>query len=397
MNRVSKSIMGALTLLLVWGCQEQKEAKDQWFYDAMKISVEQVKLAANHFKPGENPRSIESDGSVRLAGPKDWTCGFFPGTIWYAYEASQDIELKQKAAQFTESLDEVKNYTHTHDLGFMLYCSYGNGFRLTQNPSYKEVIMQGSKSLCSRFNSKVGAIRSWDFGEWQYPVIVDNMMNLEMLMWASNNGGDASFKEISISHANKTMANHFRDDYSSYHVLSYDTLTGKVISKGTYQGYSDDSAWARGQGWGLYGYTYMYGQTKDTKYLEQARHIAKFIMTHPRMPKDKVAYWDFDAPNIPEAPRDASAAAVIATALLDLSQVVDNGDEYFNYAEDILKSLSTEKYLAKPGTNKLFVLKHSVGALPKDSEIDVPINYADYYYLEAMIKYAHLKNMPLKK
>lgn len=397
MNRVFKSLVAVSALLLTWGCQTKKEDNNAWFYRALDKSVAQVKLAANQYQPGANPRSIEPDGSVRIAGIKDWTCGFFPGTVWYAYEISKDKELESKAEKLTEALEPIKNFTHTHDLGFMLYCSFGNGYRLTKNEKYKEVILKGCESLSSRFNPNVGAIRSWDFGPWQYPVIVDNMMNLEMLMWASNNGGDKKFRDICVSHANKTINNHFREDYSSYHVVSYDTITGKMISQGTYQGYADESAWSRGQGWGLYGYTYMYSQTKDPKYLEQAKHIAKFIMSHPRTPKDKVPYWDYDAPNIPDAPRDASAAGVIASALLDLSQLVEDGQNYFDYAEVLLKSLSTEQYLAEPGTNALFVLKHSVGALPKSSEIDVPLNYADYYYLDAMVKYAKLKNMPLKK
>ena len=364
--------------------------KTNWLKKAVDTSAAQLKLAAENNTPGLNPRSINPDGSVRYAKPRDWTCGFFPGNLWYMYELTGDNTFKKEAARYTEALDSVQYFTHTHDLGFMLYCSYGNGLRLTGKKAYEKVMQRGAKSLSTRFNETVGCIRSWDFGHWQFPVIVDNMMNLEFMFWASESTGKDKYRKIAIAHANTTLENHFREDYSSYHVVSYDTITGKALEHQTHQGYNDASAWARGQGWGLYGYTLMYRETKDQRYLDQAKHIAAFIMNHPRLPEDKVPYWDFDDPKIPDAPRDASAGALIASALFELSTYVPDGDNYFKFAKTIIKNLSTPKYLAEVGTNENFILKHSTGNLPNNSEIDTPINYGDYYYLEALKRYKDL-------
>jgi rhamnogalacturonyl hydrolase YesR len=380
-----------VVVLIQLSCINALANKNDWYSTAIKVSEAQLKLAAKHYTPGQNPRSISPNGLIRYAHPRDWTCGFFPGSLWLMYELSGDKYFKKQAAKFTEALDTVQYFTHTHDLGFMLFCSYGNAYRLTKKKKYKNVLHTGANSLISRFNKNVGCIRSWDFGSWQFPVIVDNMMNLEFLLWTSASTKNSKYHKIAISHANKTLENHFRKDNSSYHVVNYDTITGKAIDFQTHQGYSDSSAWARGQAWGLYGYTSMYKETLDQNYLNQALKIADFIMKHPRMPKDKIPYWDFDAPNIPHAPRDASAAAVIASALLELSTLTKAGEVYFNYAEDILKNLSTDKYLAKAGSNAYFLLKHCTGNLPNNSEIDTTLNYADYYYLEALKRYGTIK------
>ncbi len=376
-----------IIMVSILSCTNQET---KWYDNAVNIAESQMLNAAKTYTPEHNPRSIKPDGTIRLTHVRDWTCGFFPGSLWYMYELTGNKALKTEARHYTNALDSVQHFTYTHDLGFMLYCSYGNAFRITGDDTDKKVLLNGAESLATRFNPEVGCIRSWDFGEWQFPVIVDNMMNLEFMCWASKTSGNPIFKEIAISHANKTMGNHFRNNYSSYHVVSYDTITGKAIQKGTHQGYSDESSWARGQAWGIYGYTMMYRETKDKKYLEMAEKIAGFIMNLKNMPKDKIPYWDYDAPNIPDAPRDASAAAVTASALLELSTYVTDGTTYFTYAEDILKSLSSPDYLANPGSNGFFILKHSVGALPNNSEVDTPINYADYYYLEALLRYKKL-------
>ncbi|SHF97229.1 Glycosyl Hydrolase Family 88 [Mariniphaga anaerophila] len=379
-----------LFAFFIISCQQTDE---NWFDNASKTVDRQLSLASEHYTPENNPRSIYPDGTVRLCHLKDWTVGFFPGSLWYAYELTGNASLKEQAVKYTEVLDSIKYWTHTHDLGFMLYCSYGNAYRLTKNESYKNVLKTGARSLISRYNSNVQSIRSWDFGEWQFPVIVDNMMNLEYLMWTAEATHDKVYSEIAVNHANTTLANHFRDDFSSYHVVSYDTLSGKPIEKGTHQGYSDESSWARGQAWGLYGYTMMYRFTKDPAYLQMAENIAKLIMSLETMPDDKIPYWDYNAPDIPNAPRDASAAAITASALLELSEFTKNGQPYFDYAESVLMSLSSPEYLANPGENEFFLLKHSVGALPNNSEIDTPINYADYYYIESLLRYKNLKKI----
>ncbi len=334
------------------------------------------------------PRTTRDDGNIHLVGPFDWTSGFFPGSLWYLYEYTQDEKWKNAAQEYTEMLSENQFNDRTHDTGFMMYCSYGNGYRLTKNDEYRDILIQTAKTLCTRFNPKIGCIKSWDWNKkrWQYPVIIDNMMNLELLMWAFKETGDSTFRNIAVAHANTTMKNHFRDDMSTWHVVDYDTLTGEPRIKQTWQGLSDSSAWSRGQSWGLYGYTMMYRETDHTPYLELAEKIANFILTNDNMPEDLVPYWDYDVKSKDE-PRDASAAAIMASALFELSQFSsDYSKKYLQSANKIIRSLSSEKYLANPGENKNFILKHSVGNKPGDSEIDVPLNYADYYFLEALMR-----------
>lgn len=341
--------------------------------------------------PDVLPKTILPDGTLETAVPTWWTSGFMPGVLWNLYEYSGDKAYYEMADRFTRRVESVKDYTGDHDIGFMLYCSYGNGYRLSPSDYYRETMLQGSKSLISRYDSLVGLIRSWDFGPWKYPVIIDNMMNLELLYWASKTSGDPIYKEIATSHADKTMRNHFRPDYSSYHVISYNQ-DGTVEKKNTAQGYAHESAWARGQAWGLYGYTVCYRETNDKKYLDQASHIADFLLHHSRLPEDKIPYWDFDAPDIPNALRDASAAAIMASALIELSQYVSEvrSKEYLAVAEKQLLTLTSDEYLAEEGTNYHFLLKHGVGHIPEQKELDVPLTYADYYYVEALMRYKKL-------
>lgn len=377
----------------------QQDPPSEWLKKTRSVIAYQLNKAANTYKPDQPPRSVNSNGSVKTIPYKDWTSGFFSGSLWYAYELTGDPKLAEEARRFTLALDSVRYITTTHDLGFMLYCSYGNAYRITGDKSYLPALSEGAQHLFARFNPKVGAIRSWNSPTWSYPVIIDNMMNLEYLYWAAGQFNEPSYAIAANTHAFTTMKNHYRKDYSSFHVVDYDPLTGKVLRKVTHQGLTDESAWARGQAWGLYGYTMCYTNTKNQKFLKQAEHIAAFIMNHPRMPKDKIPVWDFDVHNALDvserAPRDASAAAIIASALLDLSTQVADGKKYVDYAEDILKSLSSDAYLAKPGENHFFILKHSVGAMLYNSEIDTPINYADYYYLEALKKYISIKKINL--
>lgn len=349
--------------------------------------------------PGLLPHSILPDGSLHRVSPSSWVSGFFPGSLWYIYEYTGNVTVRKNAEKFTTYLKTQKNNNKTHDIGFMLYCSYGNKWRLCgKDKETEDVLLSGAKALSSRFNVQVGCTQSWDTGKcgWSFPVIIDNMMNLELLMWAYKTSGDPVFKNIAVRHADTTLKNHFRKDNSSYHVVSYNPKTGAVEKKETHQGYSNESAWARGQAWGLYGYTMMYRETGNKSYLEMARKIASFIIRHKNLPKDKIPYWDFDAPNIPYAYRDVSAGAIICSALIELSDYVksDEADEYLAVAEMQLRALASPAYTAKPGTNKFFILKHSVGYLPGNREIDVPLSYADYYYLEAMLRF---KDRVLKK
>jgi len=271
-------------------------------------------------------------------------------------------------------------------MGFKMCSSYGNGYQITHDPSYRTILLESARTLISRYNPVVGCIRSWDHHRnvWEYPVIIDNMMNLELLFLAFRETGDSLYYRIAVSHADRTMHNHFREDYSSWHVINYDTLTGKVISRETHQGYSDSSCWSRGEAWGLYGFTMCYRYTKERRYLAQAEHIAAYILRH--LPEDMVPYWDYDAPRTPEEPRDASAAAITSSALYELSIYGgDNAAYYREKAEDILRSLS-DKYMLPDTATNCFILDHSTGNYPAHSEVDVPIIYADYYFLESLIR-----------
>jgi hypothetical protein len=347
-------------------------------------------LPADSEKP--LPRTFEH-GKLTMIPSRDWTSGFFPGSLWYLYEATGEAKWRAAAEKFTAFVAPEQHNTRTHDVGFMLSCSFGNGLRLTGNDSYKEILLNGARSLATRFNPTVGCLLSWNPRHgWEFPVIVDNMMNLELLLWAAQAAPDPRFRDIARKHADTTLQNHFRADGSSYHVVDYDPKDGHVKSKVTHQGYANDSAWARGQAWGLYGYTVMYRETREPRYLAQAQRIAAFILNHPRLPADKVPYWDFDAPDIPAAPRDASAAAIICSALLELRGYVDApaATLYTSLATAQLRSLASPTYLAVPGTNGGFILKHSTGHKPRDSEVDVPLNYADYYFLEALLRARNL-------
>lgn len=345
-----------------------------------------------------NPRTVYN-GKIEYIPIDDWTSGFFPGSLWYMYDLTKDKKWIDYGVKHTENLDSVKYLKWHHDIGFMINCSYGNAYRVTQNPAYKEVIMEAARSLITRYRPAAGVLQSWDEDRgwqatrgWMCPVIIDNMMNLELLFEATKLSGDSTFHKIAVHHADTTLKYHFRDDYSTYHVIDYDKIKGGVRKKNTAQGYADESAWARGQAWALYGFAICYRETKDQRYLDQCRNIYHFLFNHKNMPQDLVPYWDFDAPNIPHEPRDASAASVIASALYELS-TFDNSQEYKKTADKIMESLSGDAYLALIGTNGNFVLMHSVGSIPHDSEIDVPLNYADYYFLEALTRKIELEKV----
>lgn len=357
--------------------------------DEFKFAVEQYKILSRNIITGETPQSFANGKSINR-GIQWWCSGFYSGSLWYLYEQTKDESIKLEAEEALKIIRPNQTYTGNHDLGFMMYCSFGNAYRLTGKLEYKTVIQRSAESLATRYRPKLKSIQSWNKNKyWECPVIIDNMMNLEMLNWASENGGDPMFKEIAITHSNTTLKNHFRSDFSSYHVIDYNPETGAIKRKATWQGAADCSAWSRGQGWALYGYTMMYRFTKDRAYLKQAKGIAWFILNHPNLPADKIPFWDFDAPLIPFAKRDASAGALIASALLELGQYTSGNDKsvFKSAAETMIYSLASPTYRAKLGENGGFLLKHSTGAYPLNSEIDVPLVYADYYYLEALLRY----------
>ncbi|MBD2752494.1 glycoside hydrolase family 88 protein [Spirosoma validum] len=343
------------------------------------------------------PRNIlKNKATWNYVGYKDWTSGFWPGTLWYIYEHTKDPKWKAKADTFTRELTPLAyQKAIDHDLGFQMYCSFGNGLRLTGNLEYKKILLATADTLATLFNPKVGTILSWPRSvpnmEWpQHNTIMDNMINLELLFWASKNGGSKRLYDIAVSHATTTMKNHFRPDYTSYHVVVYDRETGKKIKGVTHQGYADNSMWARGQSWAIYGYTMTYRETKDPKFLDFAQKVSDVYLE--RLPKDLIPYWDFSAPDIPNAPRDASAAAVTASALLELSTLLKDKTKaslYRTKAEQMLETLSSDRYQSR-NVNSAFLL-HSTGHKPNNSEIDASINYADYYYIEALLRLKKVK------
>ncbi|MEC3907171.1 glycoside hydrolase family 88 protein [Tamlana sp. 2201CG12-4] len=397
--KIIKSIIILLIIVSLQSCFSQKAGlsfpEQQLNHAELQLSL----LLEEAIKADKIPRTIEEDGDdiQYIRNGFDWTEGFFPGTCWYLYETTNNEKWKKAAEKFQAKFESHKLYTKFHDLGFVFNCSYGNGLRLTKNTHFKEVLITAADSLMTRFNPVVGCILSWNVDAgwqakrgWKFPVIIDNMMNLELLFKASDLTGDDKYKNVAITHANTTMKNHFRKDNSSFHVVDYDPETGEVRSKQTAQGHANGSAWARGQAWGVYGFTMCYRYTKDKRYLEQAIKIADFIEDYKGMPEDEIPYWDYNAPGIPNAPRDASAAAITVSALLELNNYTNN--EFEKETQRILNSLASEKYTAKLGENENFVLMHSVGSIPHNNEIDVPLNYADYYYLEALLRYKKNKS-----
>lgn len=388
---MKKVVVSVCSILCFLALQAQQVRLTRSFIDKqLQSAIVQYKYLINKLPADQFPRSYDSSTNKLITSNSSWWCsGFYPGILIYLNEYSPDETLKQEAVKKLQLLEKEQYNTGTHDLGFMMYCSFGKAYQFWKDEKYKTILLNSARSLASRFNTTTGVIRSWNFGKWKYPVIIDNMMNLELLTWATDHSTDPSLRQIAITHSNTTIQHHFRTDYSCYHLTDYDPQTGAVLEKETVQGAADSSSWARGQGWALYGYTMMYRETGVKQYLQQARHIAQFILQHPNLPSDKIPYWDFDAPGIPDALRDASSASVMASALIELSRYVSKKEKkkYRIVAGQMLRSLASSHYTAKQGENGGFILKHSVGNLPADSEIDMPLTYADYYYVEALLRY----------
>jgi len=354
-------------------------AKNQYLYMMKQVPKDSL------------PQSYDKATNKLISKEINWWCtGFYPGSLLYIFEQTQDEVIKAEALRALKVIEPNQTYTGNHDLGFMMYCSYGNAYRLFKEEKYKQIIFRSAESLATRYRPNMKSIQSWNKNQYfNCPVIIDNMMNLEMMNWVSQHGGDPKYQAIAVTHTNTTIKNHYRSDYSSYHVVDYDQETGKVLKKVTHQGAANTSAWSRGQAWGLYGFVVMYRDTKNIEYLNFAKNIARFILHHPNLPADKVPYWDFDAGFQPLAKRDASAAAITASALMELGQFTTGKEknEFIDAGVTMIESLSSETYLSKPGENGGFLIKHCVGALPMNSEIDVPLIYADYYLLEALKRY----------
>lgn len=386
-----------ITSLLCLACQKQ-ESMQELTARVFERAAAQMELMDKNLdsaavsNPGVAiyPRSINKEGALWTSNYKWWCSGFYPGSMWYVYEYTGDEKIKELALKYQAGLEPLRFRKDDHDIGFQLMCSYGNCLRLTEDQTCVPVLIDGANSLASRFDPEVGCTRSWSFGKWSFPVIVDNMMNMELLLKAAELGGSDSLKNVALAHARTTMKNHFRDDKSCFHLVDYNPETGEVAGKQTVQGLADDSAWARGQAWGLYGFTMVYRFCKEQDILDHAIAIAEYLL--PRLPEDGVPFWDYDSAEIPNDVRDASAAAIMASGLIELSQYVDaeKAERYLATAEKMIRTLASEEYLCAEGEDYGFLLKHSTGNKNTDSEVDVPLTYADYYFLEALIRWSRL-------
>ncbi|MDR0895761.1 MAG: glycoside hydrolase family 88 protein [Prevotellaceae bacterium] len=383
-------------MLLLLSCTDgRQQVHVRFLNENVAFAASQVRRAlATTDSTGKvlNPVTLNDDGTVYYCGYSDWRSGFFPGSLWYLYELTDDTLFLTQARRYTQSIEKAKDLTWHHDVGFMVGCSFGNGWRLTGDTTYSAVIVQAARSLATRFRPAAGTIQSWDVTRgwqlqrgWQCPVIVDNLMNLELLFEATRLSGDSAFYRIAVSHADRTLKEQFRPDGSCYHVVDYDPVTGEVRSKQTAQGYSDESVWSRGQAWAIYGYTVCYRETGNRAYLDQAIRTFEFMKNHPAMPADLIPYWDMSAPRIPHELRDVSTAACMASALYELCTLhIPQAEAYRAYADRIMASLASPAYRAVADSNGNFLLMHSVGSIPHGGEVDKPLNYADYYFIEAL-------------
>lgn len=358
---------------------------------ALDFATEQALFMARFLKDkdGQLPRCTKN-GVLETLGYNWWCSGFYPGLLWMLSENKPDNkELREYAELYTKRVEGARNITNNHDVGFMLNNSFGKAYRITGDEKWFEPVRDGARHLADRFMPAAGVTRSWEPNKkWKNPVIIDNMMNMEILEDVGKKDGIQQYIDIANTHAHTTMKNHYRPNYSTWHVLDYDSNTGEILHRNTAQGYSDDSDWARGQMWGLYGYTMMYRETKNKDYLKHAQKIANYLITRSNWPEDKIPYWDFDCPDIPNTVRDASSAAIMASALIELSTFdkKNNAKRWLDFATEQLTSLSSPAYTAKYGENGGFILMHSTGSLPAKSEVDVPLTYADYYYVEALLR-----------
>lgn len=333
------------------------------------------------------PRSIDKDfKKMRTSDTPTWTSGFFAGNLWYIYQLTKDKKYKEKALEWTKIIEPEKLNGNHHDIGFKIYNSFGHAYKQSNNLDYKDIILTSAKTLTSRYNDTIKAIQSWDAkkGQWDYPVIIDNMMNIELLFEATILSKDSLYHNIAVKHTNTTLKNHFRPDHSTYHVVDYNP-DGSVKAKKTHQGYSDESVWARGQAWAIYGFTMAYRYTKDNAYLTRAEQTAQFYLNHQKLPEDGIPFWDFDDPEIPEAPKDVSAATIVASAFYELYNYTGRL-QYVKYADKVLANLMKPEYLLNPTVKAPFILNRSTGNFNKKSEMDCPIVYADYYFLEALYR-----------
>lgn len=399
--RVNNIIAGLVLSVFLYSCTSKVSNNTLDVERELNYCNKQIQKTLNHI--GDTtmiPRNVltgQTHWNLVPVRIDEWTIGFWPGILWYNYENTKDENILSSAKHYTEILEPLSLLpAYDHDLGFQLFCSYGNGYRLTGDERYKQIILNAADTLATLFNPKAGTILSWprevEPNNWPHNTIMDNMLNLEMLYWAAANGENKELYDIATKHAETTMKYQFREDGGNYHVVVYDTIDGHFIKGITHQGYADETMWARGQAWAIYGYTMVYRETKDKKFLRFAEKVSDIYLK--RLPEDFVPYWDFDAPIISDELKDASAAAITASALIELAQLEDThakAKEYQDAALHMLVSLSSAEYQSRE-INSAFLLR-SVGHKPKGSEVNSSINYADYYYIEALTRLKNMKSL----
>ena len=353
-------------------------------------AASKYRRASRSYDPARGyPRSTQPDGRWMTVPVSDWTSGFFPGTLWYLHEYTLDPALREQAERFTAPIAGVMRGSTDHDLGFQFFTSFGHAYRVTRDERFHAPLLDAARLLAGRYDARVGAIKAWDRSEWKFPVLVETTMNLELLLWSASHGGDSAWTAIARRVGEQTLAKQIRPDGSTFQLADYDPQTGALLRLGTRQGLADSSTWARGQAWGLYGFTMLHRETRDPRFLAAAQRLAGYVIA--RLPDDGIPCWDFQAAGCPgRAQRDASAAAIMASALLELSTFVrgEEAERYRDVAERMLGSLTSSAYLAPNESDAL--LLHSVGDRPHDTEVDVGIVYADYYFVEALLRYLQL-------
>ena len=368
----------------------------QYCHKQVKRALTELQQKDGSYDYTMEPRNIlkgdkQKGWNCRKATAEEWCDGFWPGILWMDYRNTKDEAVRKAAEGYTESLKGIAyRPCYDHDIGFLMFCSYGKGYEVNHSQEYKNVILASADSLATLFNPIVGTILSWPREvkprNWPHNTIMDNMMNLDMMFWTAKNGGNKLLYDLAVTHAKTTMQNHFRPDGSCYHVAVYDTINGNLIKGVTHQGYADNSMWARGQSWAIYGYTMVYRYTHNKMFLDFAQKVTDiYIKRLKETSDDLIPLWDMDDPRgVKGAPRDVSASCVVADALLELQQYVggEKGEEYKQFAIQSLAQLSTDKY--QSGKKNVAFLMHSTGHHPAGSEIDASIIYADYYYLEAL-------------
>lgn len=393
-QRFNRSLCIVFLCISLFSCNENKDLKrelDQNSIDTL-LSNQYNKILKYEVDSSAFPRSYSHKESLIKEVPsKDWTSGFFAGNLWQLYRLTGNTQFKDKAEQWTAYIAKERLNSTTHDMGFKVFNSFGNGLKAGKNNEYDSIIVESASTLSTRFNKNIGSIRSWDFNRdiWQFPVIIDNMMNLELLFEATKITGDSSYYELANIHAKTTLKNHFRTDNSCYHVVDYDTITYEPRMKVTHQGISNESSWARGQAWAIYGFTMAYRYTNNPDFLERAKATSSFFLNDENLPDDGIPYWDFDDPKIPDAPRDVSAATIVSSAFVELFRYTRDSI-YLNHSRKVINNLKSEAYIISDSLDAPFILDHSTGNYPKDDEIDEPLVYADYYFLEAILRLNNL-------